>query len=102
MKKFSNIITEKKSMAYTNFFGKKISHQESIQKEIRDKVYYILAQERSISEKDFTNSDILSKEILEFFNTRPDLYLKADEYYQSNKRLELLAEEIYQEHFNEQ
>lgn len=100
MQKFSHFITENKSMSYTNIFGKKTSHLEALQKDIQDKLYAILSHEKTIDEKDFANSDVLSKEIAEFFKIHHDLYLKANDYYQANKRLELLAEEIYQDYFN--
>lgn len=87
------------NMGYRDFFGKEISHENALQKTIRDLVVGIITEERGISEKSFSLYDSVIEEVKELFDKNPNIYVEAQKCYENNKRLNLLAEEIYQKYF---
>jgi len=87
------------SMAYKDFFGKQISHEEALHKSIRDDILDIVCEVNYISEKDFKKIDLIIKKVKEICEVNPEIYEKAEEFYSKGKRLELLAEEMYEKYF---
>ncbi|MBW2998756.1 hypothetical protein KY321_04410 [Candidatus Woesearchaeota archaeon] len=87
------------SMAYKDFFGKEISHEQALQKRIKDSISDVIMEERGISEKAFSDLDSVRNEVEKICSEKPEIYEKAEEYYQSGKRLAWLAEEIYYNYF---
>lgn len=97
MKKFTEKINEAKDLSYETFFGVKVSHIESLHKKIRDQITHILMNEQEISEKDFTNVDRIVSNVKDIFN--PDIYKEVEMLYNNNKRLNYIAEIIYDKYF---
>lgn len=87
------------NMGYTNFFGKEISHNEALQKSIRDNLTHIITDERGISEKAFSDYDSVMAEVKNVCENNPEIYEKAEDFYQSGRRMSFLAEEIYEKYF---
>jgi hypothetical protein len=87
------------SMGYTDFFGNKVTHETSLQKKIRNLVTDVIMEERGISEKAFSSVDDVIREVKEVCDSNPKIYEKSEEFYKSGKRLQFLAEEIYEEYF---
>jgi hypothetical protein len=94
-----DLIPMDESMGYTDFFGKKISHEDALHKSIRDYIVNIMMDDLHISEKSFKEIDNLIEKVKNICNKNPEIYEQAEEYYQSGKRLNLLAEKIYDEYF---
>ena len=93
MKKFTEKINEAKDLSYETFFGEKVPHIESLHKKIRNQITDILMNEQEISEKDFTNVDRIKSIVKDKFNS--DIYKEVEILYNSNKRLNYIAEYIY-------
>jgi len=87
------------NMGYRDFLGREISHNEALQKRIRDLIVGVVVEERGISEKSFSLYDSVINEVKEICDKHPDIYTEAEKYYEKNKRLNLLAEEVYQKYF---
>lgn len=96
IRKFSSL---NENMGYKTIFGKEVSHEEALQKRIRSLVIHIIMEERGISEKSFRKIDEVIKEVDDIFNKNMNLYDDAQQYYESGKRLQWLAEQIYYEYF---
>lgn len=97
MKKFSDKINEGKDLSYETFFGKKITHIDALHKRIRDLITNIIMDEQEVSEKDFTNVDRIMKEVNDKLNS--DIYKEVETLYNNNKRLNYIAEIIYEKYF---
>jgi hypothetical protein len=97
MKNFDEFINE--NMGYTDFFGKKISHESALEKRTRDLITNIITEELGISEKSFTQLDKVMKIVKDICNNNPKIYEEANEFYNSGKRLNYLAEKGYEEYF---
>lgn len=93
------MIPMNESMGYTDFFGKNISHEEALQKRIRDLITNIITDERGISEKAFSAYDSVIDEVKNICAENPEIYEIANECYNQNKRLELAAEYVYSKYF---
>lgn len=87
------------NMGYKTIFGKEVSHDESLQKLIRDNIIQIIMDERGISEKAFKSYDEVIDEVKKLCDNNSEIYEKAEEYYQKGKRLKLLAEECYDKYY---
>lgn len=85
-------------MAYSFYETK--SDQEQLNKKLRDLIVNIIMDERQISEKSFSEIDQVSKEVKDFCDSKPIIYTKARLYDQAKKRLQFLAEKIYERYFN--
>lgn len=95
MKKFS--LLEGKDLSYNDFFGKNISHIESLGSRIKSDIIEIIMDENSISEKSFNEYNKIIKLVEEKFNE--DILSKAVELYNSGKRIKYIAEILYDEYF---
>lgn len=89
------------NMGYKTIFGKEISHEDDLHKSIRDDIIQIIVDVRGISEKAFKAYDEVIDEVKELCNNNPEIYEKAQKYYEKGKRLRLLAEECYDKYYNE-
>lgn len=97
MKNFNDFLNE--DMGYTDFFGKKVTHEEALQKNIRDLIVHIITEERGISEKSFKLYDEVIEEVKDLCEKHPEIYQEAELFYREGKRLNYLAEKIYFEYF---
>lgn len=88
------------NMGYKTIFGDEMSHEEALQKSLRDHLTRIITDERGISEKAFADYDSAMKEVKDLCDDNPQIYERAQKIYEQKKRLNLLAEEIYDEYFN--
>lgn len=96
IKRFEKVFED---MSYTTIFGNKISHNEALEKRIRDNIVSIIVDELGISEKSFKQYDNVIEEVKQLCNDNPEIYEKSQKYYENNKRLELLAELMYDKYF---
>ena len=96
MKNYKNF---NENLGYKTIFGKEVTHNEALQKRIRDNITQIIIEEKQISEKDFTRSEEVMNNVKNFCNENKSIYVEADDYYKNNKRLELLAEITYDKYF---
>lgn len=96
IKKFNEL---NENLGYKDFFGKEVLHEQALQKRIRDYVHHIIMDERQISEKSFKQLDEIFKEVKDVFDNNEFLYKSAYNYYNKSKRLQWLAEEIYDDYF---
>jgi hypothetical protein len=94
-----DLIPMNESLGYTDFFGNNVSHKNAIQRRIRDLIIQIAVEERGISEKSFEAYDKVIEEVQELCSKNPSIYEKAEDFYQRKQRLELAAEEIYNQYF---
>ena len=83
------------SMGYKTIFGSEVSHEEALQKSVRDFISNIVMDERGISEKAFGSVDAVMAEVKLVCEKHPEIYEEAQQYYESGKRLKFLAEQIY-------
>lgn len=86
------------SLDYTDLFGKKVSHEEALRKNIEDKITQIVVDEFGISEKSFDLYDQAIDLVKSICIGNEEIYEEANKYYTQNKRLEYLAEKIYEEY----
>ena len=98
MKTFSDKLNEA-SMAYTDFFGKKISHEAALAKTIKDDITQVIVDDRKISEKAFESYDKVIQEVKQFISEHPEILEKANNYYKEGRRLQFLAEEVFDTYF---
>lgn len=87
------------NMGYTTIFGDEVTHDKALEKRINDNIVSIIVEERGISEKSFQKYDEVIEEVKQLCDQNPEIYEKAQNYYENNKRLQLLAEEIYDEFY---
>ncbi len=100
MKKFESYFkkaTITESLEYKDFFGKEVSHNEAIEKQLKGILIHIIMDDLKISEKSFTEVDKIIERVNKVYSL--DFNELANEYYNLNKRLKLLAEEIYDKYF---
>lgn len=97
LKKFDNFINE--DMSYTDFFGKNVTHDEALQKRVRSLITNIITDELGISEKSFKQYDNVIEDVKTVCDKNTEIYEKANEYYSNGKRLQYVAEIIYDEFF---
>jgi len=95
--KFIEILNE--NLSYTNFFGKEITHEHAIKKRIKSLITNIAIEENSISEKDFTKYDNVINLVNDICDQNEEIYLEANIFYNKNKRLQFLAEKVWEEYF---
>jgi hypothetical protein len=88
-------MTANEDMSYTDFFGKKVSHDEALEKRLCDLITYIIEDEEKISEMDWTCTEWAMQEAKGIVEDDKEAMKKAQEYYDSGKRLNLLAENMY-------
>ena len=88
------------NLGYKDFFGKEKTHKEVLEKTIRDNIIHIIIDERKISEKSFNLYDSVINEVEQLCKNNAEIYKNAEIYYQTGKRLELLAEEYYDKFYN--
>ncbi len=94
MKTFNQFINE--GLEYTDFFGKQVSHNEALLSRVKGYLIDILQEENQVSEKDFTRMDEIMKEAKDFVQKDTTIIDEATKYYESNRRLKLLAELLYE------
>jgi hypothetical protein len=87
------------NMSYKSFFGNDVSHEEALQKRVRDLITGIVTYERGISEKAFSDYDSVMAKVENICEENPEIYELAEDYYKNKKRLNFLAEEIYEKFF---
>lgn len=87
------------NMGYKSFFGNDVSHKEALQKRVRDLITGIITDERGISEKAFSDYDNVMSEVKTLCENNPEIYERTQKSYEQKKRLNLLAEEIYEKYF---
>jgi hypothetical protein len=96
MKKFSNIL-ENKDLSYKDFFGKKVSHMESLKDSVINHIIEIIRYENNISEKSFSEYDKIIKTVKDNFNN--DMLEKSKSLYNQGERIEYISEILYDENF---
>ena len=99
VRKFLKVQKMNENMGYETIFGKVVSHEEALQKRIRDLITNIVTEERGISEKAFSSYDDVMNEVKNICDNNSEIYEWAQDYYDSGSRLNLLAEEIYEKYF---
>lgn len=82
-----------KDLSYTDFFGKQVSHKKALINQVQSCIVDILADEKSISEKDFKRYDQIIKSAKEYID-----YNKIEKLYNSGKRINYIAELLYDEY----
>ena len=87
------------NMGYKSFFGDEVLHKDALESMLRNDILLIIMKERGISEKAFKSIDDTILEIKNICMNNTDIYIQAEKYYQSNKRLNWLTEEIYFKYF---
>lgn len=87
------------SLEYKDIFGKQHTHDEVILKDVRDNLMQILMDTRGVSEKAFNQLDLLSAEVKSFFDQHPEILETANKFYHEGKRLQLYAEQLYDQYF---
>jgi len=95
--KYNNYIKE--NLSYKTIFGKEVTHNEALQKRIRDLITQIVVDEVNISEKDFTRYDQVIENVKSICDDNVEIYEEAQNFYENKKRLNYLAEKIYDEYF---
>lgn len=84
-----------KDLSYTTFFGKKVEHKTALKERIESNIVDIMMQENQISEKDFKRLDeiiVIAKNVID-----DALYNEISELYNQGKRLQYIAEKIWDE-----
>ena len=99
IKKFDEFEKINETMEYTSFFGKKVSHESALQKRIRDLISNIIMDELKISEKSFKQYDQVIEIVKDVCGKNEKIYEESEEYYTDGKRLNFLAEKVYDEYF---
>ena len=94
IKKF-NEYNINENMGYKSFFGKEVSHEDALQDRIRSLIIHIVTEERNISEKSLSKYDEVIDEVKNICNDNPEIYQEAQIFYDKKKRLNLLAEQVY-------
>ena len=82
-----------KDLSYKTIFGKSVSHIDAVKERLVNIITDIITKEEKISEKDFKRYDIAIEQAENIVTD--DFVKQADEYIQSGRRMELLAEIIY-------
>lgn len=97
----AGIINERVSkpdMSYTDFFGKKVSHEDAAMDSIKNLLIDICMEEQGVSEKSFRQVDEISDKVKLFLSSKQDQILSSvNEFCKNGRRLKLLAEELYEE-----
>jgi len=83
-------------MSYENFFGKKVSHQESLRERLVNELVSIVTEEQGISEKAFSAYDEAIAKVRAFVDTDDSAIKEAQNFYENKRRLSLLAEILYE------
>lgn len=96
MRKFSKIL-ENKDLSYKDFFGKEVSHIESLKERVINNIIEIIRYENKISEKSFSEYDKIIKLVKDNFNN--DMLEKSKILYNQGKRIEYISEILYDENF---
>ena len=96
MKKFSKIL-ENKDLSYTSFFGKKISHNDTLKDSICNNIIEIIREENNISEKSFKEYDKIVNDVKSKFN---EIMLnESKKLYNKGKRIKYISEILYDKYF---
>lgn len=96
MKKFSKI-TESKDLSYKSFFGKEVSHMDSLKNRVINSIIEIIREEKKVSEKSFSDYDAIIKKVKESFSD--DMFNESVKLYNQNKRISYIAEMLYDNWF---
>jgi len=83
-------------LSYTDFWGKKVSHEDALKSSIQSGITEILREEGGISEKDFSNYDRVIDEAKEIIS-RPEILEKIQKLHSEGKRSSYISEIIYDE-----
>jgi phosphopantothenoylcysteine synthetase/decarboxylase len=97
MRKFSKIL-ENKDLSYKDFFGKEVSHIESLKDSVISHIIEIIRSENNVSEKSFSEYDKIIKSVKDNFNN--DMLEKSKILYNQGKRIEYISEILYDENFS--
>ena len=81
------------NLGYKSFLGKEVSHQEALQKQIRDHITHIITQERGISEKGFSDYDSVMNEVKHICEENSEIYEKAEEFFTMTLKIDYESEE---------
>lgn len=93
LKKLNNYM---KDLSYKTIFNEEVSHTEAIIEKLNDGLFNVFMDEFSISEKDFTRCDLILSISKKIINANLDEYASlANDLIQSNRRVNLLIEEIF-------
>lgn len=81
------------NLGYKDFFGKEHKHNDVLKKDVLDGIVHIVMEERSISEKSFSQID----EVVDMIklNLNPEIYNVAEHLLQSGKRKNYIMEYLY-------
>jgi hypothetical protein len=83
------------NMGYKDFFGNNVSHEDALKKRLQSLLVDIVAEEWGVSEKSFRRYDEIIENVKNLIENDIEIMKMAEEYYQKGKRLQLLAEQIY-------
>ena len=97
MRKFSKIL-ENKDLSYKDFFGKEVSHIESLKDSVISHIIEIIRSENNVSEKSFSEYHKIIKSVKDNFNN--DMLEKSKILYNQGKRIEYISEILYDENFS--
>ena len=97
MRKFSKIL-ENKELSYKDFFGKEVSHIESLKMSVISHIIEIIRSENNVSEKSFSEYEKIIKSVKDNFNN--DMLEKSKILYNQGKRIEYISEILYDENFS--
>lgn len=98
IKKYTEYIKE--NLAYTDFFGKKVSHNDALKEKIRNHITQIIVDVLNISEKDFKRYDQVIEYVKDMCEKNTEIYIGAEKFYNNGKRLQSYAEIIYDKYFH--
>lgn len=88
-------LLEKRDLSWESIFGTKYTHREELEKMVLYGIYHIIEEEKKISEKDFSRHDEEVSKIKRVLNQ--EIYDKAEAHLQSNRRMQLFYENLYEE-----
>jgi len=87
-----------KDLGYKTIFGKEYTHEEALNKSVRDSIVDIIMTERGISEKAFGKVDEVVERVKD--EMTPEIYERIGKLYSTGKRIDYIAEMIYDDVFN--
>ena len=87
-------------LSYQEFFSKKrVSHEDALKERIRSLLTNIIREEKGISEKSFKLYDEVINRVKSDFSDK--MFAEANILYNQNKRLDYIAELLYDKYFKE-
>ena len=87
------MINESTDLSYKSFFGKEISHKKALEERIKSSIVDIMMNEKGVSEKSFKQVDDIISDVNNIIND--DLLNECELLFNDNKRINFIAEIIY-------